>query len=168
MDIAVSAIISVVAVVVSIFVARKYGDVAGTKAAIAHEEEKAQKARVTALRALQANVELAQKIVHHNAGANTSTGIARMPVSAFETAFLSAEPLLDIGQRLFDTVSDYLSGAYLANSLVDTYLSSVNGPAGLPLAESFLDRAKAMCLALLEILEKLGLELKAELDRIDT
>ena len=76
----VAIVISVLALAASVLgwfvnrrTARKYGDVAGTEAAIKYEEEKANKARIVALRSMLAEVDRIQLFVSHNKKLSTAS-----------------------------------------------------------------------------------------------
>jgi hypothetical protein len=135
----ISLLISIVAIVVSVAlsrrtlekseeIAQKYGDLAGTKAAIQHEEEKAAQARTIALLALSNEVERILEFARHNAELDPGSypSAIRMPVTALETAFLSGESVL-VGEwedsELLDFVRSYLTGAYSINASIDFYLT---------------------------------------------
>lgn len=131
---AVNIAISVMSVIISYFLARHFGDVAGTKAAIAFEKEKASKARIAALRALLNEIEVIRGLAQQNSEINptesSQTIVLKMPVTTFETAFLSSESNLldDWGaglQRLLVSVKAYLARAHAINTLRDYYLASV-------------------------------------------
>lgn len=136
------------------YLAKKYGDVAGTKAAIEFEKEKAAKARIAALQSLLNEVIRIRDLAHHNStlvhDSHSIQSVVRMPVTAFETAFLSGESslldLLDEGNSDSDeefvsvgtpglrsvskplaSVTAYLTEAYSINALVDIYLGLVRG-----------------------------------------
>jgi hypothetical protein len=119
-------------VVVSIVVSRKYGDVAGTKAAIAYEEQKTARARVVALQALVNEVGRARKIAAFNVEMQPHQSGVKMPTVAFETAFLSGESILlggwlqASGSELLESVTTYLVVASSINSFIDVHLSLVS------------------------------------------
>jgi hypothetical protein len=119
------------------YLAKKYGDVAGTEAAIEFEKEKAAKARIVALQSLLNEVMRIRDLAHHNSKLTRHHGssiqsVVRMPVAAFETAFLSGESSLFAegkGDTLepFASVTAYLTEAYSINVLIDIYLGLVRG-----------------------------------------
>ena len=158
---------SIASIVYSLRTAKKYGDRAGTQAAIAHEEKQAAKARRAALKALIAHVKLAQSIAQANTKANTGTGLPRMPTAAFETAFVSSAPRLDGSTELVQAVSEYLSQAYAVNSLVDQFLVYLGGPGSIPSAQGILPNITAACENLSGPLAILGECLQAEHDQSD-
>ncbi len=127
----------VASVLISYFLARYFGDVAGTEAAIAFEKEKAKKARIAALRALLNEIEVIRGLAQQNSEINPTKGsqvvVLEMPVTAFETAFLSSESnLLDDWdaelEQLLVSVKAYLVGAHAINTSRDYYLTSVGQP----------------------------------------
>jgi hypothetical protein len=84
----------IVGLLASYYIARRFGDLAGTDAATKYEEEKEKRERVAALQALLNQVGLATKIAQENARQNY-TGYAplvRIPTHAFEEAFVSNKP----------------------------------------------------------------------------
>jgi hypothetical protein len=116
--------------IIAFIVARKYGDVAGTRAAIAHEEERTAQARITALRALLHEVMRIRELANLNGQLQPYSGYqspVRMPVTALEIAFLSGESVLfDQGEadaELLTAVTCYLTGAYSINAKIDYYLA---------------------------------------------
>jgi hypothetical protein len=123
-------LIAVFTLVGSYFIARRFGDVAGTKAAIKHEEEKAAKALRLACRALAAEVERVRHLAAHNSKLLTGSGVAppiKLPVSAFESAFFSQNAILDAAgagadRQLLDAVLGYLTKAQAINSFIDFHL----------------------------------------------
>jgi hypothetical protein len=135
----ISLLIGVAAIVVSVALSRrtlerseeiaeKYGDLAGTKAAIQHEEQKAAQTRMVALRALSNEVARIQEFTRHNTELDPQSypSAIRMPVAALETAFLSGDSVL-VGEwdssELLDSVKSYLTRAYSINALIDLYLT---------------------------------------------
>ena len=96
----------IVATIVAIFVARKFGDLAGTNAAIEYEKEKDKRARRTALRALWNGYIRIRDMAHHNIELQQTSaiqGVVKMPVTTFEAAFLSREsPLLGESEGKLD------------------------------------------------------------------
>jgi hypothetical protein len=136
---------------VSFFLARRYGDLAGTKAAIEFEKEKAKQARITTLQSLLNEVLRVRDLAACNftlePNGKKIQGVVRMPVIAFETAFLSGETSLSV-KRIVDlegkpasvetpglytvaeplaSVTAYLKEAYSINALVDIYFGLVRG-----------------------------------------
>ena len=118
-----SIIMGVVTLVASKNIAKKYGDLAGSQAAIDYEERKAAEARTTTLRALRNEVARIRKLGEANSQIrNDGLGMARMPTTAFETAFVSEPSGLSVDPELLDAVVDYLARADAINSRIDTYL----------------------------------------------
>lgn len=101
-DIAIPVGSVILATIVAIIVARKFGDLAGTNAAIDYEKEKDKRARRTALRALWNGYIRIRGMAHRNIElreSSTIQDVVKMPVTTFEAAFLSREsPLLDEGE----------------------------------------------------------------------
>lgn len=119
-------------------VARKFGDVAGAKAAIEYEEGKTATARIAALQTLLNEVTRIRGLAGHNAALSgpklVAQPVTKMPVTAFETAFLSGQSSLlgrgrdtsDIAE-LMACVAVYLREAGAINTLVDLYLGLIRG-----------------------------------------
>ena len=64
--------LSVLTIIASFFVAKKYGDVAGVNAAIKYEEEKTGKARSAALKGLSNQVALIRQLAQANMQSDSS------------------------------------------------------------------------------------------------
>jgi hypothetical protein len=157
-----SLVASVVAVIVGYVTARKYGDMAAVKATRKFHEEDIARARVTALQSLISEVERIRRVVGHYDPSDThakSRGVPKMPVAAFETAFVSGTPTLAASKELVRAVCDYLVHADSVNSLVDLY-SPTYGMAG---RASFQD-ISAACAPIPEILNRLNGCLHRELE----
>jgi len=123
-------IVSIAGIIVSHRVAKKYGDLAAVDASRELHEEDTREARLTAFRSLLNEVKRISGVVDHNSKLNTNSQmqpIVRMPVAAFETAFVSGKPGLDASEELLQAVTDYLVCADSINSLVDIYPFSVAG-----------------------------------------
>jgi len=123
-------LVSLVGVIVSYIVARKYGDVAALSASRKLHEEDTRKARLTALRSLSNEVMRIRVLVDFNKALDPNTqmhSIARMPVAAFESAFVSGTQSLDVSDELLHAVAVYLVWADGINSLVDIYPFSIAG-----------------------------------------
>ena len=115
-------------IIVTIIVAAAFGDMAAVYATRRFQKMEAKRARLTALQSLVNEVERIQKVVNHNRQLNTDAAIqavTRIPVAAFETAFVSGERGLDAGNELLQAVTDYLACADSINSLVDIYPASI-------------------------------------------
>lgn len=125
---AVLVIVSVVGLVVSvgvaIFVAKKYGDVAGAKVILEAQAKNAERARVAAFQSLINEVARIRKLDEYyrdKFGTSQGTPTPRMPVAAFETAFVSGSPSLAASTELLDAVCDYLVRADSVNSIIDRW-----------------------------------------------
>lgn len=105
--------------IIAYLLARHFGDVAGTRAAIQFEKEKEAKARAAGLRSLCNEVGRIRKLVLHNRGSTSPVGL---PTAAFETAFVSGTPGVSAGDELLDAVTDYLVCADRMNVCVAAYL----------------------------------------------
>ena len=156
-------------------IAKQYGDVAGTKAAIEYEEQKTAKARVVALHALWNEVARIRAVAIQNHALDPRgrhQNAIRMPVAAFETAFLSKESvLLEKWQKeseFFADAKQYLLEAYFVNAQIDFFLSA-SGALANPLASEMMvhmtsqivDRSKEV----VKILTRLEEHLERELDK---
>ncbi|MFB0537194.1 MAG: hypothetical protein ACETWR_19710 [Anaerolineae bacterium] len=114
----------VVGAIVSFFLAKYYGDVAGTKAAIEFEREKAAQAHIVALHALLNEIVRIRDLADHNSKlvrySDALQSVVRLPVTAFETAFLSKESSLlaedepNLSEPMA-SVTAYLTEAYSIN-----------------------------------------------------
>lgn len=116
-------VVAGVSVGISVYLAKRYGDRAGTDAAIAYEERKEERERVAALRALLNQLGLIRKIAELNADRDGYVAhfsdFVELPTRAFETAFVSENPPLSSQPELLGAVNDYLSKAYVVNSGID-------------------------------------------------
>jgi hypothetical protein len=115
-------------IVISPIVAVLFGDLAGTFAARRFQEQDAKRARVAALQSLINEVARIQAVIdYYEATAPHSFlsrgGIPKMPIAAFETAFVSGSPGLAPSEELMEAVSRYLVRADSINSLIDIYLT---------------------------------------------
>jgi hypothetical protein len=108
---------------ISVYLAKRYGDRAGTDAAIAYEEQREERERVAALQALLNQVTLVRKIADLNSDRDDYVthlaDFVELPTKAFETAFVSEKPPLSSKPELLEAVNDYLSKAYVVNSSID-------------------------------------------------
>lgn len=114
----------------SVVVAYFRGDMAAQKASEKLQRQREQRERLAALQSLVNETERIQKAIEHNARLDVTNNlqpILRLPVNAFETAFVSGRPGLDASDKLIQAVSDYLCRADCVNSLVDVYPSSIAG-----------------------------------------
>ena len=118
----------------TLWATEKYGDLAGTKEHLDFERQEARDARVSALLALRAETGRITAVAKHNAmgGGGYMPAVARMPVTAFERAFLSSETSLLSGGQYVDglegclsLVNEYLTQAYAINGLIGLYLGTI-------------------------------------------
>lgn len=122
------AIISLAGVAVSLIgawlIAKKYGDVAGALAARRFQEGDAKRARVAAFQSLINEVVRIREVTNHyqSPDFDTASGAPKLPVTAFETAFVSGSPGLVAGEGLVKAVSEYLVLADSINWLIDKHL----------------------------------------------
>jgi hypothetical protein len=83
-------VVASVSIGISVYLAKKYGDRAGTDAAIAYEEQREERERVAALQALLNQVALVRKIADLNSDRDDYVthlaDFAELPTQAFETA----------------------------------------------------------------------------------
>jgi hypothetical protein len=164
-------VVSVVGVYVSYLVAKKYGDFAGTKAARGFQQHDAAKARITALQSLLNEVTRIRKMARRNAGLVRQVGpptMVRMPVAAFEAAFVSGSRCLSEGSELLDAVTDYLTEADTINLLIDSYFWLAPATGTSQSASSgrgeALSRVREISERVPEILDRLDGCLKSELE----
>ena len=128
-------ILSIISIGVSIaasyYISKRFGDVAGTQAAIQYEKEKEKQSRSLALLALHNEIQLICELVEANQQVNphdSTCSVLKIPTIPFETVFFSREPILaEINKGLLDSVTRYLRQAYQVNNLVDMYLSARTG-----------------------------------------
>jgi len=114
----------------SVVVAYFRGDMAAQKASEELQRERERRERLVAFHSLMNETERIQKAVEHNAKLDVTNNlqpILRLPVNAFETAFVSGRPGLDASDKLVQAVSNYLCRADCVNSLVEVYPSSIAG-----------------------------------------
>ncbi len=162
--------VSVASIFVSYLVAKRYGDVAGTHAARKYQEQDAARAHIAALRSLLNEAARIRKLADGNSVVTQTGGIGmvRMPVTAFETAFVSGRPGLSVSSDLLDAVTDYLTEADAINSLIDTYLWLAPAVGAADYATSArsnaVDRVKDISNKLSETLDRLDACLKSELE----
>lgn len=165
-------------------IAKSYGDVAGTGAAIKYEEEKAARAHIVTLQALLHEVIRIRGLVNHNAKLKPDytrvQGVVRLPVKSFETAFISGESNLLVEvpdtvetlgvyptQEPLKSVMIYLTEASYINSLVDVYLGIVQGLGSAD--KSFRKEIVGLIVdkseELFEVLKRLEEHLRGELEK---
>ena len=167
---AVALALSIVSIFVSVHVARKYGDVAGAKQIIEYERSRADEAHISALQSLANEVKRIQKLAEHNSQLNpdrTAQPIARLPVAAFETAFVSGMLASAVSQQLLDAATDYLVCADSINTLVDVYVaaSPSGGGRGMDHVHGAVRETKEVCTDKVPgILDRLDDAMRSELD----
>ncbi len=132
-------IIAVAGVLLSCVVAWKYGDVAAVRATRKFHEEDAKKARLTALQSLMNEVARIRKLVEHNSQLLPLTNapvksLTKMPIAAFETAFVSGRHGLAVSSHLLNAVTDYFTHADSINLLVDIYVAGI--PSGTAVSQT--------------------------------
>ena len=137
------------------YLAKHFGDVAGTNAAIKYEKEKAAEERAAALHSLRNEVARIRKLTEYYKKPFADIGVPKMPMTAFETAFVSGSPGLVAGSELLKAVNEYLVHADIVNSVIDMYLIKEH-------RGEFSDITRA-CDPLAEILDRLDECLKREL-----
>ena len=169
-----------VSVIGSLIAAKYYGDVAGTRAAIEFEKRKAVQANIVALKALLNEIARIRSIagrnselVRHNKSFQT---VVRIPVMAFEVAFLSKESSLleedeNVSSEILDTVTAYLTEAHSINTLVEVYirltagLSSQEARWRAEIVTKIVDKSKALLSILQRLESHLRNRLKSELEK---
>ena len=164
--------VTAIGVVVSYCVARWYGGIAAVEASRKLQEEDSKKTRLTALRSLLHQTERIRKIVSDNTGLDhrsTIQPLVRLPVLAFETAFVSGKPGVSASEETVAATTDYLLCADRYNSLVDIYpvlLSSVGGQMGVSGSSEpslVILKVQAISLEVTSILEALWTRLAQEI-----
>lgn len=175
-------IVSAMALILNVWVAKKFGDLAGTNAAIKYEEEKDAKAYIVTLQALLHEVIRIRGLVNANAKLNRDCvriqAVVRLPVKSFETAFVSGESNLLVGELgdvetlgLYPTseplksVMKYLTEASYFNSLIDVYLGVDRGvgSADKSFRREFVNLIVDKSQELFEVLDQLEEHLRDEL-----
>ena len=154
-------------------IAEEYGDLAGTEAAIAYQEEKAAVARRASLQALHAEVGRIRLAREFNAKLEISrtNSPVPMPVAVVESVLLSKEPILFMGHESYgDLVAHavvYLGVAGHINAQIPLYLTlnaniGTYGPAE-GIADEMLGRFSRQSEELLPVLDELDAALEAAL-----
>ena len=119
----VSLSIGVLTLIASYRIAREYGDVAGTQAAIAHDEQKSKLALVFALKALWNHYLLIVNIAAVNRiradEEYATTGFIKMPVDVFEHSLFSQESPLLVGGASPIKKPEFLPDGPVSNELVN-------------------------------------------------
>jgi hypothetical protein len=158
-------LISIVSIVISIYVARKYGDVAGAARMIQYEQERIEQARIAMLQSLINEVARIRKVIEHN---SQSEPALRVPTSAFETAFISGQSGLVPSQELLSAVADYLTCADTINTWIEIHSVTMLGTheAAKTQAIDALLKVKRLCTdGVPFILNRLENTLQGELDK---
>ena len=117
-------LISIVSIVISVYVARKYGDVAGAARMIRYEQKRIEQARIAMLQSLINEVERIRKVIEHN---SQSEPALKVPTSAFEAAFTSGQSRLVPSRELLSAVADYLTCADTINTWIRVYSVTMLG-----------------------------------------
>jgi len=140
-DILVGLVTAIVTLIISSYIsyiiAKKFGDVAGTDAAIEYEKTKAEQARITAIKALLNRVVIIRNLADYNSSLQKGTGriqcVLRIPVAGLETAVfpnnvpestivVTNKEDYECPPELLASVRTYLIQAYSVNGLVDMYI----------------------------------------------
>jgi hypothetical protein len=142
-----------------------FGDYAGQRRAENYEKKRDRKARILALRTLRSYVGLIQKLAESNVNEEYAGlgGLNKIPVNAFEIAFVSSESAIEAGPELRDAVYEYLSKAYTINAAIDMYVrlkTSLNRE-----TQTSLDKVTEGCSSLLGVLNELSASLEKELEK---
>lgn len=109
----------------SYFLAKSFGDKAGTQAAIEYEEEKSARALKAALQNLSQEALLAYSTAEMNA--NKNIAFYKLPTRIFEQSLLSREsPLFSLEDSkklswITISIRNYLTQAYLINTQIELY-----------------------------------------------
>lgn len=115
--------------VITIVVAILTSDVVAFFAAQRYQKKEVKKARLTAFQSLLNEVERIQKVINHNCQLKTDDTIQpviKMPMVAFETAFVSGEGGLNANEELLQETTSYLAFANSINSFVDIYIALIS------------------------------------------
>lgn len=161
----ISLVLSGLNIVILVYTAKRYGDVAGTIRIIQYEQEKATRARVVAIRSLINEVERIRKLVEHN---SQSQPILTLPTAAFEMAFLSGQSGLISDQKLLDIATSYLTYADIVNTWINTRSGDTSNTLGITHPEVIKAslEVKRLCTDFVPpILEQLKAALQDELDK---
>ena len=148
-------IVSIFGIIVSIIGAWIFGE----QAAVRYEKRKEKKERRAAHESLLNQLGLIEKLAQDNIERSKAPRnyncLIRLPVAAFETAFVSEKPLLSDHKELLQMVNNYLSEAYAVNAAVDIYLSLKSGTAN-QYGQEFVKEAGEGCKRVKNILSGLG------------
>jgi len=159
----ISIVISGIAIIASYVIARKYGDLAGTKAAIEHEKEKEALARKAALVVLRNEVSMLKRYAEYNTGVKVEKHlpiqrIYSMPTEPFEAAFLIKDsPFPNVQIVDIEVVADYITAAKNINNYLDFYadLRTAHGIDEGSRREDALAQIKSESENIIGILEKI-------------
>jgi hypothetical protein len=146
--------------VISIVVAVVFSDVAAVFTTLAYQRKQAKKARLTSLCSLVNEVERIEKVTYRNTQLKpreTIQPVTRLPVAAFETAFVSGRPGLVVREELKQVVADYLVRADSINSLIDIYPASISriGTGGTSYTGHIIDKIIGESMELIEVIKRL-------------
>jgi len=158
-------LISIVSIVISIYVAIKYGDVAGTARMIQYEQERTIQVRIAMFQSLINEVERIRKVIGHN---SQSEPALRVPTNAFETAFTSGQSGLVPSQELLSAVTDYLTYADAINTWIEIYsatMFSIQGAAKTQAMDALLEVKRLCTDRIPSILNRLENALQGKLDK---
>lgn len=144
-----------VEIVIAIIVAWFFGE----KAAVRYEKKKEKEERIAAHQSLLNQVKLIEHLARSNIERSKEPknydSLIRLPVRAFETAFVSEKPVLSNYPELSQRVNSYLSEAYAVNAAVDVYLSLKGGTAN-QCGQEFVKEVGEGCSRVINILSGLG------------
>jgi len=162
---------TIASVVTSNRTARKYGDLAGQKAAIRYAEEKYAMARIVTLKVLLNVMDMARTFAKFNVNIemkfdNSIEHVLIMPIVTVETAFLSKGSDLtpdDIDGS--EKVINYLAEAHFVNQLIQRYLelSTQVGSDQMAQKRKVLSQIHSKSEEIVVIIDKLTGYLNAEL-----
>lgn len=152
-----------IGIVTSIIVAWLFGE----KAAVRYEKRKEKEERLAAHQSLINQVRLVEELARCNIeraqAPRNYDSLIRLPVAAFETAFVSEKPPLSNHPDLLRMVNTYLAKAYTVNAAIDTYLSLKSSPAN-QYGQEFVKEAGTECRGVINILDELSDGLKKSMD----
>lgn len=165
--------LTVVTLVASYFLARWFGDKAGTEAAIKYEEEKDARAHIITLQRLLAESTRISTLLEENAERLKREGeviktIAYLPTAIFKTASLSKESTLytekfpdenEIASLLISEILTYITRAELVNSYAETYRILLTVP--------YENRARAERAKIVAETARVCKEMRSEQERLE-
>jgi hypothetical protein len=148
-----------VGIIITIIVAWLFGE----KAAVRYEKKREKEERFAAHQSLLNQVRLIEKLAQCNIKRSEAPrsydSLIRLPVAAFETAFVSEKPVLSNHPDLLQMVNSYLSEAYAVNAAIDAYLSLKSGPAN-QFGQEFVKETGEGCRRIIGILSSLDDNIK--------